>query len=366
MTTRRTFIKILGGGLIASGAGVGTFAVTRTPTRALAPWEQANAFTDPIERALGHALLAPNPHNRQPWLVDLSQADEVTILRDPDRDLPMTDPFNRQIFIGLGCFIENMVIAASQTGHSVSLDILPEGDDGPVAVARFREGAQEDPLARYITTRHSAKDAYTSQGLSAEDIRRLSQYVDVITDEDTVQYLRDLTWEAFQLEVFTERTFQESVDLMRIGKREINANPDGLEMRELHLDALYSVGLLTRDMLAETSGAAFEAFMNGYRDVCYATPAYTLLKTRGNTRLDQIQAGQTWMRNSLAVTALGLGTHPMSQALQEFPEMSDLYSSIHGRLAQSGETIQMLARIGHGSPAVATPRWELETRVIDG
>lgn len=366
MTTRRNFLKVLGGGFIASAAGAGTFVATRTPTLALAPWDQATAYSNPVERALGHALLAPNPHNRQPWLVDLSQSDEVTIFRDPDRELPMTDPFNRQIFIGLGCFIENMVIAASQTGHRVDLELLPEGNDGPVALARFSEGAEEDPLARYITTRHSAKDGYTSQALSSDDIQILSQYVDVITEPNEVEALRALTWEALQIEIYTERTFQESVDLMRVGKREINANPDGLEMREPHFDALYSLGLLTRDMLAETSGVGFESVMNRLRGACFATPAHVVLRTQGNTRLDQIKAGQTWMRYSLAVTALGLGTQPMSQALQEFPEMASLYANVHENLAQPGETVQMLARVGYGSSAVATPRWGLETRMLNG
>ena len=206
-----------------AAASTGAFLATRTPALALAPWEQATSYADPVRRALGHALLAPNPHNRQPWLVDLQTPDTVAILRDPERDLPMTDPFDRQIFIGLGCFIENMIIAASQTGHAVEVDLLPEGEAGPVAIARFVEGAAEDPLAQYITVRHSDKGAYTDQAVPADAVADLSRYVDVVTAPDDVARLREMTWEALKIEIFTERTFKESVDLMRIGKREINA-----------------------------------------------------------------------------------------------------------------------------------------------
>lgn len=366
MTTRRKFLKVLGGGAIFAVMGAGGYVATRTPTLALAPWQDAAGQTDPIRRALAHALLAPNPHNRQPWLVDMSVSDQVTILRDTDRDLPMTDPFNRQIFIGMGCFLENMVIAASQTGHVVDLDILPEGDDGPIAVARFSEGAVEDPLARHILTRHSAKDAYTDQPIDPATVDELSQYVSVITAPDRVQTLRDLTWDALEIEIFTERTFMESVDLMRIGKREINANPDGIEMREPHFDALYSLGLMTRETLSDTAHPGFKSVLRQMEETCRATPAYAVLTTPGNTRADQIAAGRTWMRYSLATTALGVGTHPMSQALQEFPEMSGLYAKAHDMLAQPGETVQMLARLGYGSPAIATPRWGLETRIVNG
>ena len=62
--------------------------------------------------------------------------------------------------------------------------------------------------------------------------------------------------------------------------------------------------------------------MNAMQRTCFATPAFAVLTTPGNTRHDQINAGRDWMRYSLAVTSLGLGTHPMSQALQEYPEVS--------------------------------------------
>lgn len=366
MSTRRKFLKVLGGGVIVAAAGGGAFLATRTPTKALAPWEGAAGYDEPVKRALAHALLAPNPHNRQPWLVDLSVENQVTVLRDETRELPMTDPFNRQIFIGMGCFLENMVIAASQTGHAVELDILPEGESGPVAVARFSQGESEDPLARQILHRHSAKENYTEAPVEPEKAEALSAYVRVITRPDEVQALRELTWKALEVEITTERTLQESIDLSRIGKREINASPDGIEMREPHLDALYSLGLLTREMMADTSGAAMRGVLDRLKTACFATPAHTVLVTDGNTRRDQIEAGRVWMRYSLAVTGLGLGTQPMSQALQEFPEMSEHYAQAHATLAKPGQTVQMLARLGYGSAAIPTPRWPLETRIMNG
>ena len=96
---RRNFLNILGGGTFLAAASSAGFLFSRTPKTALEPWKSAKTYTDPIQRALAHALLAPNPYNRQPWLVDLRQKGQVTIHRDTTRDLPMTDPFNRQIFI---------------------------------------------------------------------------------------------------------------------------------------------------------------------------------------------------------------------------------------------------------------------------
>ena len=100
---RRKVLGIIGGGsIVAATAGAGVFLSTRTPTRALAPWQQAGQYQEPRRRALSYAILAPNPHNRQPWQVDLSQDDRIILFADTDRLLPHTDPYNRQITIGLG------------------------------------------------------------------------------------------------------------------------------------------------------------------------------------------------------------------------------------------------------------------------
>lgn len=83
---RRRFIAILGGGLIlAAGSAFAGFALTRTPHQALAAWDEAGQYNEPRRFALSYAILAPNPHNLQPWQVDLSEPDVVTVLDDVGR-----------------------------------------------------------------------------------------------------------------------------------------------------------------------------------------------------------------------------------------------------------------------------------------
>ena len=86
--------------------------------------------------------------------------------------------------------------------------------------------------------------------------------------------------------------------------------------------------------------------------------------TGPNTRSDQVQAGRAYVRLQLQATALGVGMHPMSQALQEFAEMEPHYERVHqlvlGRPAPRtphDATVQMFCRMGYApDPAPATPR----------
>jgi hypothetical protein len=113
--------------------------------------------------ALSWALLAPNPHNRQPWIADVRTPGEVVIYADPDRMLPHTDPYARQITIGLGCFLELMRMAAAEDGYRVDITPFPEGasplalDSRPVARAVFTADPEvaRDPLFALVPARRS-------------------------------------------------------------------------------------------------------------------------------------------------------------------------------------------------------------------
>ena len=367
MLSRRATLGLIGGGtILAASAAIGGFAATRSPKKALLPWDVAGNYAEPRRRALSYALLAPNPHNRQPWLVDLSQKNVVVVHLDKQRVLPETDPFARQLTIGMGCFLELMVMAAAETGHGVDLDLFPKGDDGPVAVARFEAGAEPDPLFAHVMDRRSCKEPFELRPLPAAMIETLTSLAEVITESNRVDDLRDLTWEAYKIEVLTPHTLKESVDLMRLGKAEIEANPDGIDLGGAFLETLMLAGILTRESLLNPESSGFQEGMRIYQEMLAATPAYAVITSNGNTREDQIVAGRQWLRLNLTTTSLGLALHPVSQALQEYPEMQAQYERAHEILAKPGETVQMLGRLGYGPPVSASPRWPLEDRIIDG
>ena len=375
--SRRKFLTLLGGGVILAAAPVG-YAVTRSPQTALRPWDLAGSYSDPRERALSFALLAPNPHNRQPWIADLTRAGEVTLLVDPERLLPHTDPFDRQITIGMGCFLELLRMAAAEDGHALAIELFPEGSDDravatrPLARCRFiaDPSVTRDPLFAQVRARRSLKEPYdTARRVPDSALAALGAVVGhsrlgATNEPGAVAELRALSGAALRIEVETPRTYQERIDLFRIGHREVDANPDGLEFTGPMMEALRLTGLFTREQAADPASTAFRTGLDMLMAQTDTAMAHLWLATPGNSRTEQIGAGMDWVRVNLAATALGLGIHPLSQALQEYPEVAGLYGDIHQRLAQDGERLQMFARLGFGPQVPPTPRWPLETRLV--
>lgn len=379
--SRRKTLAILGGGLVlAATAGAG-FAVTRSPESALAPWAQAGRYADPRMNALSWAILAPNPHNRQPWLVDLSVPDEVTLRVDLERLLPHTDPYSRQIVIGLGCFLDLMRMAAAEDGFRLDVTLFPEGwdpsrlDARAIAVVRFvgDAGVARDPLFAQVPLRRTLKDPFdVTRPVAAGTITALTEAVTAgslaggSVDPGSIDAFRDLTHRALRIEVETPHTYKESVDLFRIGRAEVNANPDGIDFSGPMFETLALTGMMTREAALDPSSFVFTSGMAAVLENCDTAMGHVWLVTPGNTREEQIMAGRDWLRLNLAATALGLGVQPLSQALQEYPEMAGPYEEIHRRLASEGGVVQMFARVGYGARPAPSPRWPVEAKVVNG
>lgn len=364
--SRRKMLTLIGGGtVLAATAGSAGFLTTRTPHSALAPWAAAGGYDDPRMNALSFALLAPNPHNLQPWQVGLEGTDRVMLYHDPAKRLPETDPYDRQITIGMGCFLEQMVLAASAAGFDVDLQLYPDGDAGPVAIAQFGPGGTSDPLATHILDRRSCKEPFLTTPVPPVMANELELFADIYTDTATVEALKWLTWEAWMTEATTPRTMQESVDLMRYGRAEIEASPDGIDLGGPMLEALMLAGLLTRETQADPESTAFQQGVALYQEMLSATPAYVALTSPDNSRVAQIEAGRQWLRLNLKTTQMGLALHPVSQCLQEFPEMAQHHKTAHTLLAEPGQTVQMLGRLGYGPTVPVSPRWPLETKLLN-
>jgi hypothetical protein len=200
--------------------------------------------------------------------------DEAVLYANTGKLLPHTDPFNRQITIGLGCLLEVMRMAAAEQGYRVETELFPQGEnetalDGrPVARAVFRADpvVTRDPLFAHVLHRRSVKEPFDTLRLGQPDALAVLSAATVhgtrfggIVEIANVASLRALSHEALRIEIETPRTYQESVGLFRIGHRHMDANPDDIDFSGSLFETLRLLGLLTRQSALGTTSSTFKA-----------------------------------------------------------------------------------------------------------
>lgn len=329
-----------------------------------AAWTNPGAGeTDPRRKALAWAILAPNPHNMQPWLVDLRTPGEIALYVDRTRLLPVTDPFGRQIMIGCGAFMKLLFLALAADNHAFDFFPFPEGepgstlDDRPLFRIRLVPtiAAEKDPLFGQAGRRRTNRGAFDDRAVTPEDLAALGLEVNygaervlfATVERGRVSRLKAVVYRGAEIEAHTPAAHRESVERTFIGAAAVAENPWGISLDTPAINALHAVGVMTKAKLATPGTFAFAESLKFQKTAADTARGFVWIVTRANTREDQLGAGAAYLMADLAATQRGLALQPWSQGLQEYPAQKPLFDALHRELAPDGGRIQMLARIGH-------------------
>ena len=137
------------------------------------PWRTWRDDPGPLG-AVAAAILAANPHNSQPWTFGVSAA-AIEVFADSSRGTGTIDPFRREQHVGLGCAIENLVLAAAARGLGPRVTLLPAGPGGPVARScSAPSAARPSALHDVIADRHTHRGSFSATPIDAAAIDRLA------------------------------------------------------------------------------------------------------------------------------------------------------------------------------------------------
>ncbi len=364
--------------MVLAASGLAGCSSTNPPST-IEGWQPPVAESDVRRFMLAHGLLAPNPHNRQPWLADLRQDGEITLVCDAERLLPETDPFGRQILIGCGAFVELAVIAAAERGYRVQVEPFPAGEPTatelpggrPVArlLLRADPAVARDPLFAQITQRRTNKTPYDNtreispaawQSL-ADSTGKLNVMTGMIADPLRIGQVRAIMRTSFATEMSTPRTWLETARLLRIGPSEIERSRDGVALMSMMPRLTSSLGLFDRFDVPARGSSNFSRVMQRWEPQETGS-GYFWIASRGNGRRSQFDAGRAYLRTHLQATAAGIDMHAQSQSLQEFAEVREQFEAIHALLGfdPAATRIQMMSRVGYAAARVGpSPRREL-------
>ena len=376
---RRNFIKVTGlglGGIALSSSVVGCINGTVEDDYG---WNGPDKLESDIRlQVLAYAILAPNPHNKQPWIIRLTGPMNFDLYIDPERLLPETDPVHRQIHIGQGTFLETLSIAATGLGYQAVIDYFPLGSysnaelaDKPVASIKLfkNEGIEVDPLFSSLLTRHSNKREYNGYQLDKNEIATLqnthsmySEYPLIFQSSPSAKavLVKTLT-QAMQLEVGNKKRDMETVKMFRFNDDEVRQHRDGFGVSQAGLTGITKLiaetFFLDREAVEKDSTEFGQQAVDITQKVALSTNTFAWISTPSNTRLDQIKVGRDYCRMNLQTTMMGLAQHPMSQVLQEYDDMLALQQSFKKSFnIPYDETVQMLFRLGKAEPVAHGPR----------
>lgn len=362
---RRSLIYFLGA--TATGIGLSAlpgFRVSAQNSDAFLPWQTAGDYDEPRMAALSWAILAPSPHNLQPWRAELVGDDKILLWNTGEGLMPETDPSGRHMMLSFGAFLEILQLAIAEQNSAATVVLFPSGVSGPTAEVTLQPGGTPDPLFHHISQRRTNRRPYDARLPEAAALTSLKREASsLILDASTVNQLRDLTWTAMSTGLHLDRVQTERASLMRFGKREIDAHPDGILFKGPMVEALAALGVLTQENQRNPDSIAFQAAAQSIKDAMKATQAYVTIKTAGNSQTDQIEAGKRMLRLGLEATAHGLAFQPLSQALQDYPEQNANRERLYELVAAPGETVQMLGRVGYAKPVERSPRWPLASHL---
>ncbi len=379
MATRRAVLRVLGTSAVIVGAG--GFGLSRCdpmPEAAVEAWRgPASSVRDPRVRALSYALLAPNPHNMQPWIVDLREPGAITFICDRTRLLPETDPHSRQITIGCGAFLDVLRMAAAEEGLRVEVSAFPNGDwpenqvgDQPVCRAVFvpDAGVARDPLFAQLLKRRTNRSSYEMAPIAERDATAIGGVMSALPvrygwtrEAGRLARLRGVAKRAWDVEMRKDSTFRESAKVFRITGEEILKHRDGLSFHGPFFWWANALGFFTQEGAMRVDPAIRQQSIDLLNAPLKATPALAWIVTASNDRRAQLAAGAAYVRANLKATELGLAMQPLSQALQEFPEMLPLRAEIRQILGLAeSETLQMFFRIGRAAAVEPSPRRRLD------
>ncbi len=376
---RRNFLKAAG----ASGIVILDSCASKTPEPGWQP--SAHEAGDIRLRVLQYAVLAPNSHNAQPWLVELAPDGTMNLYVDRTRLLPASDPPARQIHISHGSFLELLRISASQFGYRAEIKLFPEGqyannvvEPRPVAAIAIQPdpSAARDPLFALILERHTNKRLFDiKRSLSPRQLAELQTAPGTahaqwrIVDSDPQRSaVADICRQAMVIEIASPLRDLETAGWFRFSDRELQAKRDGFGVAQNGAEGIKKwiaeTFVLSRPKAADPNGAFAESAVTQTAEQASSAPAFAALVTKTNTRLDQVLTGRAYARVQLTATSLGLKMQPFSQVLQEYPEMAELQLRMKQTLnVPPDQTVQMLFRLGHAKPNPHTPRRDVSSLI---
>ncbi len=312
-----------------------------------------------MEELVRYATLAASGHNAQPWRFLVSE-NQIEIHPDFSRRLPAVDPEDRELWISLGCALENLSLAARKAGMEPEIDYPTKTDF--IRIRLRPRQPNENPLAEAIRTRQNTRNEYDGRSIVSTERHKLMsiplepgislrQFDGTSETEKLLEYITAGDKIQFSDQAFVD----ELVEWIRFDKREALATLDGLYSRcmgsppvprWLGKRVVHGTSAKTQSdsdarMLRSSAGAVAIASDTDSKDAW-------------------VRTGQVYERLALAMTAINV----KSAFLNQPTEVPAIRHQFQDGMGFGSAIPQLLLRYGYSNPMPPSFRRSVDS-VID-
>ncbi len=363
--SRAQFLKI-GAGLV--GGSLGAYVLyelapwldgTTPATNIRRPLQPGLPGTPPMRELIRYATLAASGHNAQPWKFSIEDR-LIRIQPDNARRLPAVDPEDRELWMSLGCALENLTIAAAAAGYEADITYPEENDH--VSVRLTPIGARVGPLFDAIPNRQNTRSEYDGRTVSVSDINQLLSIpgengirLHLFEGHSKTEQLLEFVslGDATQ---FADKAFMEElIQWVRFDKREALATMDGL-----------SSLCMGSPQVPRWIGQRFLASMSPQKQAdsdankLRSSAGAIAISSETEDKPSWVRTGQVYQRLGLKLTSMNI----KSAFLNQPNEVPTVRSQFRTACGFGAALPQLLLRFGYANPMPSSYRRSVDQVMI--
>lgn len=297
------------------------------------------------------AILAPSSHNSQPWRFAVRE-NTIELLPEPSRRLLASDSDDRQLFISLGCALENLLVAADYYHFETRVDYLPS--DAPQIAARVffepraSSARDKDHLIFSIEKRRTNRQPYESMTPSPLFEKWLGEQsidgmrLDLIARDPMREHVAKLGLEAGIAIMDDDGFRRELANYVKPNTTDSKIGMPGFAFG-MPLPASFLMKYAVRRFNVNRLKRSAER-----KILSHATPAFVAISGVRDDRGGWLRTGRLFDRIALKAHGLGMAIAPLMAVIAHSPSRLELQ-----KLLQTDLLPQFLFRVGY--PASVTP-----------
>ncbi len=320
-----------------------------------APWMdyagRADRLRSPLDPTENHerqslemvrfATLAASSHNTQPWMFAISD-NTIEIRPDYARALPAVDPHHRELWISLGCALENLLLAGRSFGHLGSVS-YPDLRDS-ILVALVPAKPEVDPLLDAIPTRQNTRSLYDGQKIPNSQIDQIEKLrlepgvqLKLVSD---LELLIDSVHQG-NLRQFGDSAFvDELLGWLRFNKREAMRSSDGLYVA---CAGEFQVPRWIGERFVSNANPIDQADSDSRK--LRSSAGAVVISSLLDDKISWVRCGQVYQRLALLLTSLRIQSAFLNQPV----EIESLRTQLQSALQLGKYRPQLLVRFGYAA-----------------